>query len=153
MSPARTVVIVANRTVGGAALADAVHARTEAGDCSIHLVVPIASPAPVAVADGEGAANMSPTASFEVRDERQLAVDRLAFGLEWLTTIGVEATGELCGGCDTAASVAELVAAHDADEVIVSTLPTTISRWLRQDLPARIAKKVDVPVTVVTATT
>ncbi|MEZ5294822.1 MAG: hypothetical protein R2697_00680 [Ilumatobacteraceae bacterium] len=35
-------------------------------------------------------------------------------------------------------------------EVIVSTLPSRISRWLRQDLPTRICRAVTVPVTVVT---
>ena len=35
--------------------------------------------------------------------------------------------------------------------VLVSTLPTTLSRWLRQDLPHRISRKVDVPVAVVTS--
>jgi nucleotide-binding universal stress UspA family protein len=153
MTGVRTVILVANRTVGGAALAELVRARTFEGSCVVHLVVPIASPAPAAVAVGEGAANMSPTATFEVRDERQVADERLAFGLDWLATIGVEATGELCGGCDTASAVAEIVRAVGADEVIVSTLPTTISRWLRQDLPARVAKKVDVPVVVVTSPT
>jgi len=39
------------------------------------------------------------------------------------------------------------------DEVIISTLPSTLSRWLRQDLPHRIERKVSVPVTVVTSKT
>jgi hypothetical protein len=47
-------------------------------------------------------------------------------------------------------TVASLVESESFDEVIVSTLPTTISRWLRQDLPRRIERKVSVPVTTVT---
>ena len=47
-------------------------------------------------------------------------------------------------------------AAHDAlrhvtvDEVILSTLPAGISRWLGQDVPSRLRGSVRVPVTVVT---
>ena len=46
-----------------------------------------------------------------------------------------------------------LVDAQAFEEVIVSTLPTKVSRWLRQDLPCRIGRKVSVPVTVVTTST
>ncbi len=100
---------------------------------------------------GEGAANVSATAVLEVRDERRLAKERLQFGLEWLASLGATATGELCDGCDTPATISAVVEATAADEVIVSTLPTTLSRWLHQDLPHRISRKVDVPVAVVTS--
>ena len=147
----RTVVIVANRTVGGDALSDAVRARMRDDDCAFHLVVPIASPATPALPAGEGAANVSATAVLEVRDERRVAKERLQFGLEWLTSLGAAATGELCDGCDTPSTIAAVVDACGADEVIVSTLPTTLSRWLHQDLPHRIGREVDVPVAVVTS--
>ena len=153
------VLIVANRTVGGGDLADEVRRRVREGGSEFHLLVPVASPVSAAVAIGTAvgdAANISPTSSLEVSDERQIARDRLAFGLDWLTSLGATATGELTTDCDAAAVVARIVdasATDDAgsiDEVIVSTLPTTISRWLRQDLPHRIARRVTIPVTVIT---
>lgn len=145
------VVIIANRTVGGDELAAAVRERVRHGACGFHLVVPVASPAAPAMPAGEGAANVSPTAALEVRDERRVARERLEFGLEWLGSLGASATGEICTTCDTASSVASLVDEQGADEVIVSTLPTTLSRWLHQDLPHRISRKVTVPVAVVTS--
>lgn len=147
--------IVANRTVGGDELADQVRQRVRDGGCECHLVVPVASPVSSAVAIGAAvgdAANISPTASLEVSDERQIARDRLAFGLEWLVSLGATATGELSVECDTAAAVARIIEITPADEIIVSTLPTTISRWLHQDLPHRIERKVKLPVTVITGT-
>ncbi|HYN33862.1 MAG TPA: hypothetical protein VES40_14655 [Ilumatobacteraceae bacterium] len=155
------MLIVANRTVGGDDLADEVRRRVRDGSSEFHLLVPIASPVSAAVAIGTAvgdAANMSPTASFEVSDERRIARDRLAFGLDWLTSLGASAAGELTTDCDVAAVVTRIVDASATDdassiaEVIVSTLPTTISRWLRQDLPHRIAHRVTIPVTVITGT-
>lgn len=145
------VVIVANRTVGGDDLASAVKARLADGACAFHLVVPVATPVAPAVPAGEGAANVSATAALEVRDERRIAAERLEFGLDWLATLGATATGELSTAADTAAVVAAVVDQQRADEVIVSTLPSTLSRWLRQDLPHRIGRKVSVPVSVITS--
>jgi hypothetical protein len=153
------VLIVANRTVGGDVLADEVRRRVRDAGCEFHLLVPAASPVSAAVAIGTAvgdAANFSSTASLEVSDERQIARDRLAFGLDWLTSLDAKATGELTTESDIAVVVARIVDASATDdaskieEVIVSTLPTTISRWLHQDLPHRITRRVTIPVTVIT---
>lgn len=146
----RTSVIVANRTVGGAELLQAVRARLNDGARAFHLVVPVARHVSPALAVGATAADMMPLSSVDDRDERQLADEQLTFGIEWLTTLGATATGELAGDADTAKAVADVVERVGADEIIVSTLPSTISRWLRQDLPTRIQRKVEVPVTVIT---
>jgi hypothetical protein len=146
-----TTVIVANRTVGGAELESAVRERlrTGADSCSFHLVVPVARPVAPALAVGAAAADMMPL-PVEVPNERDIAAAQLATGLDWLAALGATATGELSTESDTALAVAHVVEAISADEVIVSTLPTLVSRWLRQDIPSRIQKKVSVPVTVVT---
>jgi GABA permease len=47
--------------------------------------------------------------------------------------------------------VEEAFAGHEFDEVIVSTLPRRVSRWLQSDLPHRVERRYDVPVTTVTS--
>lgn len=85
-------------------------------------------------------------------DLRALAEERLESGLEWLRELGAAATGEV-GVIDTVAAVVGVVKRDGTDEILVSTLPSRISKWLRQDLPHKIEKNVTIPVTVVIAST
>jgi hypothetical protein len=146
------LLIVGNRSLGGSELAALVEQRATSGPCDVHLVVPVPNPVASAVAIGATAPDMAPTLSRDVESDRQAAQEQLTFGVEWLSGLGVTATGELSIGVDTPAAVANLVQSQGFEEVIVSTLPTKVSRWLRQDLPCRIGRKVAVPVTVVSNT-
>lgn len=150
MSAAPTkILIVANRSMQGEALARAVEERLAAGPCQFTVLVPLGTPISPVVALG-AAADMTPSACFDIADERQAAQERLDAALAWCADRHVPAEGLLSADPDAAAAVSDLVDAGQFDEIIVSTLPTTISRWLRQDLPHRIERKVSVPVTVVT---
>ena len=147
----RKVLIVANRSIGGDALADAIRERLGGDEpCRFHMLVPVPSPVSSVIAIGAAAADMTPTACFDLQSEREAAQERLDFGLEWLSGFDAAATGQLSLEGDTAVAVAKLVEGGEYDEVIVSTLPTVVSRWLRQDLPHRICRKVSVPVTTIT---
>ena len=48
------------------------------------------------------------------------------------------------------AAIQDAVNLHGFDEVIISTLPTRVSKWLRLDLPHKVAG-LGLPVTTVTA--
>ncbi len=146
------VLIVGNRSLGGSELAELIATRVQASPCTAHLVVPVPSPVASAVAVGGTAADMAPTLSRDIDHDRRVAQEQLEFGLDWLASLGASATGELSLDPDTPSAVARLVDTEAFDEVIVSTLPTKVSRWLRQDLPCRIGRRVHVPVTVVSAT-
>ena len=147
------VLIVGNRSLGGSELAELIETRVQAAPCVAHLVVPVPSPVASAVAVGATALDMTPTLSRDIDHDRRAAQEQLEFGLAWLSGLGVTASGELSLDPDTPAAVVRLVGENGFDEVIVSTLPTKVSRWLRQDLPCRIGRKVTVPVTVVSTTT
>lgn len=147
---ARRILIVANRSIKGDALADAVSERLAQGECVFHVLVPVAATVAPIVALGAAAADMAPTACFDIQSERDAAQERLDAAINWCAARGVAATGELSSDSDVATSAARLVDELAFDEVIVSTLHSTVSRWLHQDLPRRIERKVDVPVTVVT---
>jgi cell pole-organizing protein PopZ len=147
----RSALIVANRTVGGSELIDAVKGRLANDEYRFHLMVPVTSSVSTSIALGSMAVDTMPMESLDLPNEREKADERLKFGLDWLAELGVSATGEVITDADTVAAVCRVVNERSIDEVIISTLPTTLSRWLRQDLPHRIERKVSVPVTVVTS--
>lgn len=143
--------IVANQTIGSAELTAAVKERMASGPCRFHLLVPVPPTPPSAISVGLAAVESAATAFMVLPDLKALAEERLTTGLDWLDALGADATGEV-GAIDTVAAVVGAVEREHIDEIMVSTLPSRISKWLRQDLPRKIEKHVSIPVTVVTAT-
>lgn len=145
------VLIVANQTIGSAELTAAVKDRMRSDPCRFHLLVPVPPTPPSAISVGLAAVESAATAFMVLPDLKALAEERLETGLDWLHGLGADATGEV-GAIDTVAAVVAAVEREHIDEIMVSTLPSRISKWLRQDLPRKIEKHVSIPVAVVTAT-
>ena len=130
----RTVLIVGNQTLPSPALADAIAKRIEAGVTSFYVVVP--------------ATPIQHGLTWDEEESQREAAGRLETFLFRLSTLGVQASGEV-GDRDPVAAVRDALRGRDIDEIVLSTLPPGISRWLGQDVPSRIRGAVPVSVDVV----
>lgn len=124
------VLVVANQTLGGAKLLDAVRARAAAGT-RVRLVVPLTKPSAGLVIYDDA-----------VRDAAQVRID---LAMSVLTSEGIEATGEI-GDPDPFSATMDAISERRPDEIILSTLPATSSGWLRRDLLERIQNASGLPV-------
>jgi cell pole-organizing protein PopZ len=128
----RRYLVVANQTLGGEHLAEKIRACVAAGPSRFHVLVPATQPNDHAVwTEGEAQA---------------IASRRLEQALERFRELGAEAEGEI-GDERALQAIADAVRDRDFDEVILSTLPPGLSRWLRQDLPHRVERTFDITVT------
>jgi len=127
----RSFLIVGNQTLGSVQLRAAVRERLDDGPCRFHVVVP-ATPTREQFVWSEGEA---------VTVARQ----RLEEALAWMEDEGASVTGTV-GDSSPALAVADAVQRQIFDEIIVSTLPAGLSRWIHQDLPHRLARRTGLPV-------
>ncbi|MDX6668943.1 MAG: hypothetical protein QOK04_2323 [Solirubrobacteraceae bacterium] len=127
----KKVLVVANETLGGRNLLDAVEERARAGDASFVLVVPQHRPRHGGIIYDEA-----------VRDAAQVRID---LATQFLGAEGIEVEAEV-GDEDAYLATMDAIAEVRPDEIIVSTHPTTQSGWLRHDLVQRIADASGLPV-------
>ena len=133
MSDTRRVLLVANRTAMTPALRGEVLRRAAEGSTSFHLLVPASPSGLHRVVDPEVAG----------REEARV---RMEHALEALSEAsGAEVTGEV-GDADPIAAIHDVLNARDFDEIVISTLPKRVSRWLKLDLPSK-ARGFGLPVT------
>ncbi len=156
--------IVANQTLGGAELDRTIRERIAGGQRDYYIVVPMIAAryetsvwtlgfpleglpdaAAAEIASEEGQRRDDAIAESQARAE-----ERLARMITSVHEAGGRAAGEV-GDPDPGLAVRELLEREHFDEVLVSTLPPGISRWLRMDLPSRVQRMTDVPVTTVEA--
>ncbi len=122
------VLVVASVTATSRELLQALRERSESGAMAVTLVLP-------APPFGEG---------------RSAAKGRLSEALASLHDDGLAADGHL-GSPDPMVAVAAAWDPNRYDEIIVSTLPAAVSKWLGADLPRRIERHTGAIVTHVVA--
>jgi hypothetical protein len=127
----KEVLVVANRTLGGPKLLDAVRTRARAGDVRFRLIVPQSQPSAGLVIYDEA-----------VRESAQVRVD---LALSAVAAEGIAATGEV-GDPDPFLATMDAIAERRPDEIILSTHPAEHSGWLRRDLVERIENASGLPV-------
>ncbi len=145
-----SVLVVANQTLGGDALGAHLRRVIEADRTTRFVVVVPVAPPTVDIGGAMGAMSgvsvIDPSMQDHLRDAAQ---DRMRVVLAWLRDAGVEAEGSVVG--DPMAAMETAVTSRPFDEILISTLPVRVSRWLRQDLAHRASRRFAVPVTTITA--
>jgi hypothetical protein len=139
--------IVANQTLGGDELLEAVRQRLGTGPSEFFVVVP-ATPArdlapsvvPMPVMGGV------PLLPGSAEQGRKAAEIKLQDELKRLRSVGATVDGVVADP-DPVEAVRAALSGGQFDEIIVLTLPTHVSRWLHQDLPRRLQHKFHIPVT------
>jgi hypothetical protein len=134
--PAR-VLVVANRTAATPALIAAVRERAQRGACTFTLLVP--NP----VRGFERIADPEDHEDTEAQQTLDLAIPLLE------EAAGTKVEG-IVGAPEPLDAIQDAVNLHGYDEIILSTLPKRVSRWLRLDLPHKLSG-LGIPITTVTA--
>jgi len=129
----RRILVVANETVGGAELRDAI--RAAAGDRRASVLV------------------VSPALNTKIRhwasDEdgaRAAAEQRLGRSVAALEELGFAAAGEV-GDADPLQAIEDALRTFGADEIVISTHPEGRSNWLERNVVGAARERFDVPIT------
>jgi hypothetical protein len=127
----KTILVVANETLGGKELLDVVRERADE-DTRFILCVP----------------QNKPRAGLVVYDDAvfDAAQVRLDLALEVIHGMGIRAIGEV-GDPDPFSATLDTVREFNPQEIIVSTYPESRSGWLRRDLIERVRDATGLPVT------
>ena len=135
-APAR-VLVVAHRTAATPTLLDAVRERAQRGPATFTLLVPHTSPGLHRVVDPEDQGTAEAQAVLEL-------------ALPLLEEAAGGPVEGIIGDPEPLAAIQDAVNLRGFDEIILSTLPSRVSRWLRLDLPAKLTG-LGLPVTTVVA--
>jgi hypothetical protein len=120
------ILVVANETLGGRRLRELLDQKAKVNpSLSIRLVIPQSLPRRGSVIYLDS-----------VRDAAQV---RLDLALAVLEELGFDASGEI-GDSDPFNATMDAIADRKPDEIVISTLPSTASGWLRRDLVERVAE-------------
>jgi len=144
--------VVANQTLGGEQLIGEVRRRMATEPSSFYVMVPNTRPADIMRLPGEPLPSGFGTSESEAEHRATLtAQSRLHQALVQLRAQGADVDGSL-GDAEPLTAIADVLAQQPFDEIIISTLPGGISRWLGMDLPHRAERRFHLPVTTVVAT-
>jgi hypothetical protein len=131
------VLVVAHKTAATPALIGAVRERAARGPCGFTLLVPNVTHGLHSLVDPQD----------QDTNEAEAVLELALPLLEEAT--GADVQG-MIGDSEPLAAIQDALNLRGFDEVILSTLPARVSRWLKLDLPSKVSG-LGVPVTTVTA--
>jgi hypothetical protein len=135
-SPAR-VLVVAHKTAATPALINAVRERAQKGGAAFTLLVPNAAHGLHKVIDAE---------DLDSSEADQI----IALAKPLLEEAAGSPVETIVGDANPLDAIQDAVNLHGYDEIIISTLPKRVSRWVKLDLPSKLSG-MGLPVTTVTA--
>jgi len=128
----RRILVVANETVDGTVLHEAIRFRARNVGGEVLVVAP---------ALDTRLRHWMPDSDGARRDAEQ----RLARSLDRLRSAGIQARGQI-GDSDPLQAIADALLVFAADEIVIATHPERRSEWLAGDLVARARVRFDAPV-------
>lgn len=131
----RRILVVANQTACSDDLLEVIRARMREGPCQFTLLVPATPPAE--------------HATWTEGDARALAKKRIDEATARFATAGADDVEGVVGDAHPVRAIDDVMLDRRFDEIILSTLPPGVSRWLRLDLVRRVEQRFALPVTTV----
>jgi hypothetical protein len=129
----RRILVVANETVAGGALRNAIAAAAEDARANVLVVSPaLNTPLKHWVSDEDKA--------------REAAEERLARSIRELERLGISARGEV-GDADPLQAIEDALRTFGADMIIISTHPEGRSNWLERGVVSGARERFAVPIT------
>src|ERR687894_83769 len=127
----KRILVVANETVAGKPLIDAVRDRAAGEEVDVHVICP----------------QNQPRHGYVIYESmvRDAAENRLQMTMALLREAGIEAHGEVMDP-DPYAAIMDALGEQEYDEIIISTHPETRSGWLREGLVDRVRRAARRPV-------
>src|ERR687895_1497751 len=115
----KRILVVANETVAGQPLIDAVRERAAGDQVDVHVICP----------------QNQPRHGYVIYESmvRDAAENRLQMTMALLREAGIEAHGEVMDP-DPYAAIMDALGEQEYDEIVISTHPETRSGWLREAL-------------------
>jgi hypothetical protein len=127
----KRILVVANETVAGKPLIEAVKRRAEGEEVHVHVICP----------------QNQPKHGYVIYEDhvRDATENRLQMTLAQLREEGIEADGQVMDP-DPYSAIMDALGEEEYDEIIISTHPETRSGWLRQGLVDRVHRASGRPV-------
>ena len=133
MAAEARVLVVANRTAESPELLEALRTRTMQGPCQFTLLVP-STPHGIGLGGRHARGRRRGRGAPRARSSQELREE------------GLNVSDAKVGDPDPLAAIQDECNFNEYDELIVSTLPLHISKWLKVDLPRKARAATGLPV-------
>jgi GABA permease len=128
------LLVVANETVGGAALLEEIRNRSRGRQAEVLVVTPALT------------TSRAEHWASDVDEAIERARQRMELSLIELDRLGLRAKGEI-GDSDPNVAIEDALRSFPADEIVISTHPPERSRWLERGVVDRAREEIDLPIT------